>query len=96
MRLPLPKSRSGRLSVLISLLLGVSAFIPLPLPMTLVNKAIAMRAPELSLEASGGELVWGLGEVRLLDLRLLQQEETRVRVDRLDVALDLWPGSAAF
>ncbi|MCP4771440.1 MAG: AsmA-like C-terminal region-containing protein [Planctomycetes bacterium] len=96
MRLPLPKSRSGRLSVLISLLLGVSAFVPLPLPMTLVNKAIAMRAPELSLEASGGELVWGLGEVRLLDLRLLQQEETRVRVDRLDVALDLWPGSAAF
>ncbi|MDP7062713.1 MAG: hypothetical protein QF489_07255 [Planctomycetota bacterium] len=96
MRSPFPKSRVGRLSVLISLLLGISAFVPLPLPMGLVNKAIAMRAPELRLEAAGGKLVWGLGEVRLLDLRLFHQDQSRIRVDNLDIALDLWPGSAAF
>ena len=92
----IPQSRTGRTSLIISALLMISAFVPLPLPLDLVNKAIALRAPELQLKASAAHLTWGRGTVSLVDLRLTHEEVDRLRIDQLDVALDLWPGSAAF
>mgnify|MGYP002639269106 CR=1 FL=1 len=92
----LPRSRTGRTSLIISTLLMVSAFVPLPLPLDLVNKAIALRAPKLELQASAAHITWGRGTISLVDLRLKHEQQDRLRIEQLDVALDLWPGSATF
>ncbi|MGB0953674.1 MAG: hypothetical protein ACPG31_10640 [Planctomycetota bacterium] len=95
MRLPLPTGWGPRCSILITGLLLISAYVPLPLPIGLINKAIALRAPELELAAEGAWIRWGRGEVALADLRLKHEDVDRARVDRLEAFLDLRPWSKA-
>lgn len=95
MRLPLPSGWGPRCSILLTGLLLISAYVPLPLPIGLINKAIALRAPELELAAEGAWIRWGRGEVALADLRLKHEEVDRARVDRLEAFLDLRPWSEA-
>ncbi|MHC4379594.1 MAG: AsmA family protein [Planctomycetota bacterium] len=96
MRIPLPGGWAARGSILISATLTLSAFVPLPLPIGLINKAIALRAPELELAAEGAWMRWGFGEVILADLRLSHHDVERARVDRVEASLDLRPWSSAF
>ena len=91
-----PRSGAGRWSLGVCLLLLISAFVPLPLPLQLVNEAIAKRAPELQLQASGATITWGRGALHLVDVRFKHENHDYLRMDRLEIALDLWPGNAAF
>ena len=95
MRLPIPRGWGPRCSILITGLLLISAYVPLPLPIGLINEAIALRAPELELAAEGAWIRWGRGEIALADLRLKHEGEDRARVDRLEAFLDLRPWSDA-
>ena len=92
----LPKSRGGKLSLLLSGTILLSSMIELPLPLDTVNRLIALKAPEVQLRASGASMIWGRGIVRLVDVQLEHHGIDRMRVDRLDAALDLWPFSPAF
>lgn len=96
MRLPFPRGRGPRISLLISGLLIITAFVPLPLPIALINSAIALRAPEIKLQAEGATIRWGRGQVALADLRLKHQDLDRARVERLEAFLDLRPWSTGF
>lgn len=96
MRIPLPGGWAARCSILVSATLVLSAFLPLPVPIGLINKAISLRAPELELAAEGAWMRWGLGEVALADLRLSRHDVDRMRVDRVEASLDLRPWSEAF
>jgi len=96
MRLPFPRGRGPRFSLLISGLLVITAYLPLPLPIGLINRAIALRAPEIILQAEGATIRWGRGEVALADLRLKHKDLDRARVERLEAYLDLRPWSSAF
>lgn len=96
MRLPIPRGRGPRFSLFLTSLLIITAYLPMPLPIGLINQAIALRAPELALQAEGATIRWGLGQVALADLRLRHKDLDRARIDRLDAFLDLRPWSKAF
>lgn len=91
----IPRGWGPRCSILITGLLLISAYLPLPLPIGLINQAIALRAPELEFAAEGAWIRWGRGEVALADVRLKHEGLDRARVDRLEAFLDLRPWSDA-
>ncbi|MFK5956590.1 MAG: hypothetical protein QM477_09120 [Planctomycetota bacterium] len=96
MRLPLPQGRGARCSLLLTGFLLITAYLPMPIPIGLINQAIALRAPELSLAAEGATLRWGRGQIALADLRLKHHDVERARVDRTEAYLDLRPWSSSF
>ncbi|MDA0666976.1 MAG: hypothetical protein O3A95_03245 [Planctomycetota bacterium] len=96
MRFPIPRGRVSRFSLFLTGLLIITAYLPMPLPIGLINRAIALRAPELALKAEGATIRWGFGQVIMADLRLTHKDLDRARVERLDAFLDLRPWSKAF
>ena len=96
MKLPLPGSALGRVSLIFTGLLAISAAVPLPLPIETANRLLAGRAEHLQVGVDRAWIRWSRGEIGVENLRVLHQGEERVHVRTLHTFLDLWPWSPAF
>jgi hypothetical protein len=61
MRLPLPGSTLGRVSLILTGLLAVSAAVPLPLPIKTANRLLAGRTEHLQVGVDRAWIRWGRG-----------------------------------
>ncbi len=89
-------SHSARIATLCTGLLVLSAYLPLPLPIGLINRFLALRSPGLSLQAQSAYLRWGHGRISLGDLRLKLEQQDRIRADNIQAYLDFRPWSPHF
>lgn len=92
----IPQTWLGRISLLFSGLLIISATIKLPLPIRLANTLLEGQSEHLQVSAERAWVRWGRGEIGVEGLKLLHQGEERASVATLHTFLDLWPGSDAF